>query len=82
MREKSWSVRPMLVFKEQVSMTRILTWEVTDPRSAPYSARILCFYIDALVFHLPVKCSRFKFLMTAPKSTSDEGTEMGWIEID
>lgn len=33
------------------------------------------------VFYLPVKFSRSTLSMTAPKSTSDEDTEMGLTEI-
>ncbi len=42
---------------------------------------IPCYYIDSVVIYLPVKFSRSTFSMTAPKSTSDEGTDIGVMEI-
>lgn len=60
-----------------MSTSGVLTWEVTVPRSAPDDCRILYSYMGSKIFYSPVKFSRSTFSMIAPKSTSDEGTEMG-----
>lgn len=54
------------------------------PRRLPFHGVlpiILAYFTTTEIFHLPVKFSRSTLSMTAPKSTSDEGTEMGLTEI-
>lgn len=54
------------------------------PRRLPFHGVlpiILAYFTTTELLYLPVKFSRSTLSMTAPKSTSDEGTEMGLTEI-
>ena len=71
----------------EVSVRIILKQTVTGSLPGGYqihgvllnSSRSFYYYYE--MFDLPVMFSRSTFSMTAPKSTSEEGTEMDWMEI-